>query len=142
QILGAEEDILVQLRKRGHALAAAGKREVVADHATKQVDVTYVFDPGPKAKMGPVTFNGSESVDMVFLQRRVPFKQGEPYDPEKVKKLRDRLGGLGVFSAVRIKSAPELDANGELPFAVDLKDRPPRTIGFGAGYETRRGFWV
>jgi len=142
QILGAEEDILVQLRKRGYALAAAGKREVVADHATKQVDVTYVFDPGRKAKMGPVTFNGSESVDMVFLQRRVPFKQGEPYDPEKVKKLRDRLGALGVFSAVRIKSAPELDPNGELPFAVDLKDRPPRTIGFGVGYETRRGAYI
>ncbi len=142
QILGAEEDVLVQLRKRGHALAAAGKRQVVVDHATKKVDVTYVFDSGPKAKMGPVTFGGSERVDMVFLQRRVPFKQGEPYDPDKVKNLRDRLGALGVFSAVRIKTAPELDANGELPLAVDLKDRPPRTIGFGTGYETRRGFWV
>jgi len=142
QILGAEEDVLVQLRKRGHALAAAGKREVVVDHATQRVDVTYVFEPGPKAKMGPVTFNGSESMDMVFMQRRVPFKQGEPYDPEKVKKLRDRVGALGVFSAVRVKTAPELDANGELPIAVDLKDRPPRTIGFGVGYETRRGFAV
>lgn len=142
QILGAEEDILVQLRKRGHALAAAGKREVVVDHATQKVDVTYVFEPGPKAKMGPVTFNGSESVDMVFLQRRVPFKQGEPYDPDKVKKLRDRLGALGVFSAVRVKAAPELNLDGELPFAVDLQDRPPRTIGFGVGYETQRGFAV
>lgn len=142
EILGAEEDVLVQLRKRGHALAAAGRREVVVDHATKKVDVTYVFEQGPKAKMGPVTFNGSESIDMVFLQRRVPFKQGEPYDPDKVKKLRDRVGALGVFSAVRVKAAPELTPDGELPIAVDLKDRPPRTIGFGAGYETERGFMV
>lgn len=142
QILGAEEDVLAHLRKRGHALAAAGKREAVVDHARKEVDVVYVFAPGPKAKMGPVSFGGSESVDMVFLQRRVPFKQGEPYDPEKVKKLRDRVGALGVFSAVRVKSAPELDANGELPIAVELKDRAPRTIGFGAGYETRRGFAI
>ncbi|MGE3651159.1 MAG: autotransporter assembly complex family protein, partial [Reyranellaceae bacterium] len=142
QILGAEQDVLVQLRKRGHALAAAGKREVVVDHATKKVDVTYAFEPGPKAKMGPVTFGGSQSVDMVFLQRRVPFKQGEPYDPDKVRNLRDRVGALGVFSAVRVKPAPELDANGELPIAVDLTDRPPRTIGFGVGYETRRGFEV
>jgi translocation and assembly module TamA len=142
RILGAEEDVLAQLRKRGHALAAVGKREAVVDHATQEVDVTYVFIPGPTAKMGSVTFEGSESIDMVFLQRRVPFKQGEPYDPDKVKKLRDRIGGLGVFSAVRVKSAPELDANGELPIAVELKDRPPRTIGFGAGYETRRGFAV
>lgn len=142
QILGTEDDVLAQLRRRGHALAAVGKREVVVDHATKEVDVTYDFTAGPKAKMGPVTFGGSESIDMVFLQRRVPFKQGEPYDPEKVKKLRDRVGGLGVFSAVRVKSAPELDANGELPIAVELRDRPPRTIGFGAGYETRRGFAV
>lgn len=140
QILGAEEDVLAQLRKRGHALAAVGKREAVVDHATQQLDVTYVFVPGPKVKMGPVAFGGSESIDMVFLQRRVPFKQGEPYDPEQVKKLRDRIGALGVFSAVRVKPAPELDVNGELPIAVELKDRLQRTIGFGAGYETRRGF--
>ncbi len=142
QILGAEDDVLVQLRKRGHALAAAGRREVVVDHATRKVDVTYVFNAGPKAKMGPVTFNGSESMDMVFLQRRVPFKEGDPYDPDKLKKLRDRVGALGVFSAVRVKAAPELTPDGELPIAVDLKDRPPRTIGFGAAYETSRGFAV
>ena len=142
QILGAEDDMLAQLRKRGHALAAAGQREVVVDHATRKVDVTYVFEPGPKARMGPVTFNGSESMDMVFLQRRVPFKQGEPYDPDKLKKLRDRVGALGVFSGVRVKAAPELTPDGELPIAVDLKDRPPRTIGFGAAYETSRGFAV
>lgn len=140
QILGAEDDVLVQLRKRGYALAATARREVIADHATKTVDVTYFVDAGPVAKMGPVSFSGSESIDMVFLQRRVPFTRGEPFDPAKVQKLRDRVGALGVFSAVRIKSAPELNAEGELPITVEVKDRLPRTIGFGVAYETRRGF--
>ena len=49
---------------------------------------------------------------------------------------------MGVFNAVRIKPAATLDANGELPFDVELTDRPSRSIGFGISYETQLGFAV
>jgi translocation and assembly module TamA len=83
-----------------------------------------------------VRFSGTDKVDTVWLQRRVPFKEGEPYDPTKVEALRGKLTSLGVFNAVRIKPAATLDANGELPFDVELTDRPSRSIGFGVSYET------
>jgi translocation and assembly module TamA len=123
------------------------RREVVVDHATQEVHVTYFFDEGPPARMGPVTFAGSQHINTPFLERRVPFAEGEPYDPSKVQGLRDSLTGLGVFTAVRVKPAAKLNERGELPIDVDLIDRVPHTIGFGAAYETQLGgsvnaFWL
>jgi translocation and assembly module TamA len=145
-ILSAEDSALAEFRKQGYALAVV-KREVVVDHATREAEVTYTVDTGPIARMGPVRFSGTEKVDTTYLQRRVPFKQGELYDPTKVDTLRGKLTSLGVFNAVRIRPAKALDANGELPIDVELTDRPPRSIGFGIAYETQlgfalSGFWV
>jgi translocation and assembly module TamA len=145
-ILSAEDRALAEFRKQGYALAVV-KREVVVDHATREAEVTYTVDTGPIARMGPVRFSGTEKVDTTYLQRRVPFRQGELYDPTKVDTLRGKLTSLGVFNAVRIRPAKALDANGELPIDVELTDRPPRSIGFGIAYETQlgfalSGFWV
>jgi translocation and assembly module TamA len=141
-ILASEQQALRQLRERGHALARARPREVIVDRATKEAEVTYVIEEGPSARMGPVTFTGSDKVDTAFLQRRVPYEMGEPYTPDKLDRLRGRMTSLGVFNSVRIKSAEALDAEGRLPIEVELRDRPARAIGFGVAYETQLGFAV
>lgn len=141
-IIAAQNKLLEELRKQGHALASIKDREVIVDHATREAEVTFVAEPGPLAKMGPVRFSGTEKVDTVWLQRRVPFKAGEPYTPAKVEELRGKLTSLGTFNAVRLKPATELDANGELPIEAELTDRLQRSIGFGVSYETQLGFAV
>jgi translocation and assembly module TamA len=141
-ILATEDEILTLVKDRGYALAGVARKEVLIDHATREAHVTFVVEPGPLARMGKVRFAGTEKVDIAYLQKRVPFEEGEPYTPAKVRALRDRLTGLGTFNSVRIKPATALDANGELDIDVDVTDRPPRTIGFGAGYETILGFSV
>jgi translocation and assembly module TamA len=138
-IIGAEGQILEQIREHGYALAKVVRREVVIDHAARDAHVTFYVEPGPTATMGPVRFSGTQKIDIVYLQKRVPFKPGEPYAPDKVNALRDRLTGLGVFSAVRIKPAQTLAPNGELPIDVELEDRLQHTIGFGVSYETQLG---
>ena len=141
-ILATEDQILGQVKDRGYALAGVTRREVLIDHATHEAHVTFVVEPGPLTRMGQVRFSGTEKVDTTYLQRRVPFEEGDPYSPAKVTALRDRLTALGVFNSVRIKPATALTGQGELPIDVELTDRAPRTIGFGASYETIRGFAV
>jgi translocation and assembly module TamA len=141
-ILATQDEILTQVKDRGYALADVARREVLIDHATREARVTFVVEPGPLARMGRVRFSGTEKVDTTYLQRRVPYEAGDPYTPAKVTALRDRLTSLGTFNSVRIKPAAKLDANGELDIDVELGDRPPRTIGFGASYETILGFAV
>ena len=140
-IIAAQDKVLDQFRKEGFALASV-ERRVVIDHATHGSEITYTVTTGPIARMGPVTISGTDKVDTAFLQRRVPFKQGEIYDPAKVDALRGKLTSLGVFNTVTIAQGTHLDANGEVPFDVHVTDRPPRSIGFGVSYETQLGFGV
>ncbi|UYN95158.1 MAG: outer membrane protein assembly factor [Enhydrobacter sp.] len=142
EILKTEQQILEQLRERGHALAAARPREVVIDYAVKEAYVTYVIEEGPLASMGPVRFSGTQEIDTKYLQRRVPFSQGEPYRPGRVNELRDRMTSLGVFNSVRVTPASQLEADGRLPIDVELRDRAQRSVGFGVAYETQLGFSV
>ena len=139
-IINTENEILDQVRSHGYALAKVDQRQVVIDHATREAHVTYHLQTGPVATMGPVQFSGTQTVNTTYLQKRVPFKPGDPYTPEKVSKLRDRLTALGVFNVVRVKPATSLDAKGELPIDVEVEDRARRSIGFGAAYETILGF--
>jgi len=141
-ILATEAEILNQVKARGYALAEVARRAVLIDHATHEAKVTFVVAPGPEARMGPVRFSGTEKVDTTYLQRRVPYEEGDPYSPARVNALRDRLTALGVFNSVRVKPATALNDKGELPIDVEVTDRVPRTIGFGLSYETIRGFAV
>jgi translocation and assembly module TamA len=141
-ILATEDEILGQVKDRGYALAGVARREVLIDHATHEAHVTFVVAPGPLTRMGQVRFSGTEKVDTTYLQRRVPYEEGDPYTPAKVNALRDRLTALGVFNSVRIKPATALNDKGELPIDVEVTDRVPRTIGFGLSYETILGFAV
>jgi translocation and assembly module TamA len=118
------------------------KREVVVDHATREAEITFFVTTGPVARMGPVRFSGTGKVDTTYLQKRVPFKEGDAYTPGKVEALRGKLTSLGVFNSVSIKPATALNDQGELPIDVQLADRPPRSIGFGVSYETQLGFGI
>lgn len=141
-IIAAQEKLLTELRKQGYALAAIDDREAVVDHATREMAITFVVTPGPLSRMGPVRFSGDTKVDTTWLQRRVPFKEGELYDPGKVEALRGKLTSLGTFNSVSIRPATALDDKGELPIDVALTDRARRTIGFGVSYETKLGFAI
>ncbi len=140
-ILAAQDLVLAAFRQQGYALASV-KREVVVDHATREADITFFVTAGPIARMGPVRFSGTDKVDTTYLQKRVPFKQGDLYEPGKVDALRGKLTSLGVFNSVSIKPATALNEQGELPVDVQVTDRPPRSIGFGISYETQLGFAV
>lgn len=140
-VLAAQEKLLGELRREGYALARVG-RDAVVNHATQEMTVAFTVEPGPPARMGPVRFSGTAKVDTVWLQRRVPFKEGEPYDPAKVDALRTKLNSLGVFNSISITTPKKLDENGELPVDVQLTDRLQRSIGFGIAYETQLGFSV
>ena len=83
-ILKLDTAIVGQLQSQGYALAKIGKREATVDHANQTMRLDYTVEAGPLAKMGSVNFSGSQSVKTEFLQRRVPFKPGEPFRPEKV----------------------------------------------------------
>jgi len=145
-IFRAEQMIVDHLRGESHPFAKITSRDIVADHATRQLDMTFFVDPGPKGRFGPIQVTGTQDLKRDFVERQIDIEQGEPYSPDRISRIRKRLVALPAISTVRIKEAQSLDKNGELPVTFDIVERLPHFVGANAKYSNTEGgainaFW-
>lgn len=138
-ILAAEGALREVWRQRGHPKVQIASREITADHRTHTVDVALRVEPGPAAGFGPVTITGTERMNPEFVARQTGLKVGEPYDPDRLARARERLRRLEVFSSVSVQEAEFIDEAGLVPITFNLAERKRRVIGGGASVSTTEG---
>jgi translocation and assembly module TamA len=138
-ILAAEARIVDHFRGRGHPFAKALSRDAVVDHRSGTLDVTFVLEPGPVAGLGPVTVKGTETVDPAVVRSFIYTQPGDPYSPDALRDIRKSVSRIEALASVRVREAEALDANGNLPLAIEVTERPPRLVGFGLRYSTIDG---
>ena len=138
-ILAAEEALREALRAEGHAFARIARRDLLVDHGARAMDVAFAAEPGPRVAFGAISLGGLGRADEGFVRRRLGVAEGEDFDPRRLASGRDALAQSGVFSSVRVRVAEVADAGGRVPVHVDLVERPPRSIGFGAAWSTDEG---
>jgi translocation and assembly module TamA len=138
-ILKAAEQMAERLQEEGRPLTQVTRREVVADHETRTVDLTIAVEAGPVAPLGPVTVKGARAVDSKFVQYYSRLRPGQTYSPEQLRKAGERLRTLGVFSSVTINEAEGLDADGSLPIGIVVSEGKHRYFGIGASYSSLDG---
>lgn len=133
---------LALLRERGYPTPDIAKRDVVVDHETETVAVTYHVVSGARAVYGPVRIEGLVKVKPVVVNARVPWEAGETYDQRDLLALRNRLYDTNLFSTVAVQPDPDAedaDAEGVVPIVVSVTERPSRTINVGLEYKTDEG---
>ncbi len=145
-IVAAETTLSDHWRRMGYPFAKVANKEVVADHATQQLNVTFLVSTGPRATFGKFTVSGADFLTPGFIEDRIEIQPGEPYSPERLAALRRRLAKIESVASVRVREADHLDANGQLPIFIDVTARPPRFVGFSAKYSNTDGssltaFW-
>ncbi len=126
-------------RELGYPLAKVGSQDIVADHRTNLVDVRLNIDPGPHASIGAVTVQGAKDVNPEFIARQTGLMPGAEYDPDDIRRGRERLAALGVFSVIKLQEADSVGPDGTLPITIVVAERKPRRIGLGASYSTTEG---
>lgn len=141
-ILKAGEKIVDDLKAEGRPLAELARRDVVADHETRTVDVVFAVQAGPVAPIGEVTVKGARKVDPEFIARYSRLRPGQTYSPEQLKKAAERLRALGVFSSVTINEADGLEADGSLPLGIVVAEGKHRYFGVGASFSSIDGLGV
>ena len=141
-ILRAEAEIVRRLKEEGRPLAEVTGREIVADHDTTTLDVTFDVEAGPIAGYGPTMVSGTETMDPGFTAYVTGLQQGRRYSPEEMEEARDRLLALGVFSSVSVREADALDASGRIPIEVQVSERKLRYYGVGATLSSTEGLGV
>ncbi|MGA0562377.1 autotransporter assembly complex protein TamA [Ancylobacter sp. VNQ12] len=138
-VVRAEGMLVDHWRRSGHPFARVTDKDVVADHATTRLDVTFRVAPGPVATFGRFTVTGADFLTPGFIEERIEIAPGTPYSPEVLNRLRRRLLGYEAIASVRIKEADRLDPDGSLPITLEVEARKPRYVGFGASYSSTEG---
>ncbi|MGD9914817.1 MAG: autotransporter assembly complex family protein [Rhizobiaceae bacterium] len=141
-ILKAEGEMVTRLKEEGRPLARVSDRKIVADHDTSTLDVTLVLEAGPIAGYGATTVEGTETVDAEFTAEMAGLEPGRTYSPEELRKARERLLTLEVFSSVSVREADALDANGAIPINVEVSERKHRYFGVGVTVSNTEGFGI
>ena len=139
RILLAQQDILARLPTMGYPLARLEDRNVVVRHADQSMEVRYVIDQGPHVSFGQTRYKGLETVNPGFLQRLIPWAEGDVYDSRKVAEFRDELAASGLFSSITAAhGTPEDD--GVAAVDVSFKEADHRSFGGGVSYASDDGF--
>ena len=139
-IVAAETAIGNGWRRLGHPLATVTQRDIVANHATRTLDVALDVTPGPAAAFGRVTITGPERVNARLVERRAGIDPGDLYSSDVTSRAERRLRDLGVFESVRVVTGDTLDPDGTVPITIDVSERKRRVFGFGVEYDNIDGF--
>ncbi len=139
EVLAGQERLLAALRGQGYALAKVEPPVAVLREDASVVDVAFALDSGPRVELGSIGLKGLERMDESFVRQRLLVHPGERYDPAALDRARSDLISLGVFSAVRVEDAPQLDAQRRLPVDFVITERPRRAANLNAAYSTDLG---
>lgn len=140
-VINLEKALLQRLPEVGYPEVKVLRRDVVVDHATQQVSVTFEMAEGPPHTFGPVTVSGLEAVRPGYLQRLRPWKEGDVYDARLVDDYRTELARAGLFTSLFL--TPDFEAARDdpaVPIQVEVSEGAHRTYGAGAAYSTSEGF--
>lgn len=121
----------------GHLDAAFDTAAVRVDRSGRTADVTLRLAPGPRYRLGPVTFL-QDAVDPAVLRRLVPWQSGAAYDSRLLLDLQQGVSGEPYVGSAQVVLARDRSVADTVPVDVYLvMDRPQRySIGGGYGSDT------
>lgn len=140
-VLSGEAAALTTLQQRGYADAEIGTRRVVVDHATQRVTAEFHFRAGAAVRMGGVRVDPDTIFRRNFVESLRNWREGDPYKPEDVTRLRRDLTATGAISRVTTSLAPP-DANGERDVILTVQPAKRYAYELGFGYSTTEGLGV
>ena len=138
-VVKAGEAILTRYKENGYPFPKISHRHVIADFKTNHVEVSFQVSPGSYARFGPTRITGMENLKEQYVRELIPWKESEPYDIRLIKSARQTLFDTNLFGVVAFENPEKVDAQGQLPMTVELKERASRTVRLGLEYTTDYG---
>ena len=123
----------------GYVKAEMTRHEVYVNLEKNEATVYLTLDTGALYYFGPTTFSPSP-YNTSFLNRFVPFKEGQVYSPAAVQKLQESFLNSKYFSSASVK--PQIEqTNTEdiIPVTIDTEAVKSQQYNFGVGYGTNTG---
>ena len=126
-------------REVGHAKAAVGDDQIIADHAANTIDSRIALAPGPSLTFGKLSIRGYDRMSERRLRKIAGFPEGQRFDPEKLEDVRKRLRRSGVFSAITLSEADYVGPDNTLDVDLLVVEQKLRRIGGGFEFSNTEG---
>lgn len=131
------------LRNRIHAMNCLHRVRIRVhlrvDTTRKAAEAVYRITTGKTANFGTMTINGLTSVEQPYIDRKIPWKQGDCFRPTMVEDLQVTLLQTNLFSKSDVTLPEEPNKDGEVDIVLDVHERKHRTIKAGIGFATELG---
>jgi len=124
--------------ERGYFRAAFSENRVEVDLKDYVARIYLNYDGGPRFIFGEVLLR-QDVLQAEFLQRYMPFKQGDAYSLDKLIELQHVLHDTEYFQTVEVSPGEALPGSNEIPIEVSLTPRKQNRYLFGFGYGTDTG---
>ena len=112
--------------------------EIRVDLVGYHGDIVLSFDTGPRYFFGETRLEQSV-VDADIVQGYIPWREGEPFDQNKLLELQVELGASPYFRRVEVEPRREQAEGRRVPVEVRLIPAKPRIFRGGLGYGTDTG---
>ncbi|HVR29796.1 MAG TPA: autotransporter assembly complex family protein [Thermoanaerobaculia bacterium] len=122
----------------GYIDAAFEVSEIRIDLVGYHADVFLSYHTGPRYFFGATLLEQSV-VDPDILQGYIPWKEGEPFDHEKLLEVQVGLGASPYFRRVEVAARRDEAEDRRVPIEVRLVPAKPRIFRGGVGYGTDTG---
>ena len=138
-VVDADARIARLYQVKGYPFAKVTDKHVIVDAGTKTMEVTFLLDPGTPARFGPAQIEGLTRLDQGWVQRRITWAAGTPYDQAQVDATRQALVSSGLFGTVAVVPDGPVSPDGTVSMQVKLIERAPRSVSVGGSYDTTQG---
>lgn len=120
--------------------AKAVTHEIRVERSANSADIVLEWQIGPRYRFGATTFEGGQFKGG-FLERYIPWQEGDFYDQDKLLGLQQRLVGADYFAIAEVRPQMDDASQGVVPIFVMLAPakRTVYTGGVFIGTDTGPG---
>lgn len=129
------------LFKAGYATGSvdAGVSKALPGDTAAGMKVRFDATPGERHRIGLVVVQNNIDTRARVIYREVEFRRGDPFDPDALLAAQSRIYKLGLFRSVTVRPLGDGHDSPERDIVINVAERFPGTLQWGAGYNTRDG---
>ncbi len=105
----------------------------------KTVDVVFNVSTGKKVFINEIDITGNVRTLDKVIRRQMRLVEGDPFNPDKLRRSKNRVENLDYFSKVDLKTKPVLGQSDKIDVLMDVVEKSTGAFNIGVGYSTYDG---
>lgn len=136
KVLDFKERILKKLFENGYPFAKITNLVGHVNRESKTLTIKVTIAPHIFTRFGKTHIQSFQELDPRYIQNRLQWKEGDPFNTLKIEETRTLLNQTRLFKELDITYDEQATYNGNTPINIKTAAAKPRTIQLGAKYST------